>query len=200
MTAPFAQGLEVRRLAPQVLRTCLDRKLTVEDAIAASRDAQALEPRDRAFLSTLLLTTFRHWGEIDAILARLLDRPLPRKSGTTREILVLGVTQLLFLGMAAHAVLDLAVRSAKMDRNALHFSGLVNAVLRKVSSGGSSLREGIDAVRVNTPAWLCSRWVTAYGEDGARAIARANGERPGIDISFKSDAGAWASALGGGGG
>lgn len=197
MTSPSAQVLEVRHLAPQLLRTCLDRKLTVEDAISASRDAQALEPRDRAFLSTLLLTTFRHWGEIDAILARLLDRPLPRKSGATREILVLGVTQLLFLGMAAHAVIDLAVRSAKMDRNALHFSGLVNAVLRRVSSGGSSLREGIDAARVNTPAWLWSRWVTAYGEDGACAIARAHGERPGIDISFKSDADAWASVLGG---
>lgn len=197
MTSPAAQGLEVRHLAPQLLRTCLDRKVTVEDAISGSRDAQALEQRDRALLSSMLLTAFRHGGEIDAILARLVDRPLPRKSGTTRQILVLGVAQLLFLGMAPHAVIDLAVRSAKADRNALHFSGLVNAVLRKVANGGSALREGIDAARVNTPGWLWSRWAKAYGEDGARAIAMANGERPGLDISFKSDAASWASALGG---
>lgn len=195
MTSPSAQVLEVRHLAPQLLRTCLDRKLTVEDAISGSRDAQALEPRDRALLASLLLTAFRHGGEIDTILARLVDRPLPRKSGTTREILVLGVAQLLFLGMAPHAVIDLAVRSAKADRNALHFSGLVNAVLRKVANGGSVLREGIDAPRVNTPGWLWSRWVKAYGEDGARAIATANAERPGLDISFKSDAAPWVSAL-----
>lgn len=197
MTSPSAQGLEVRHLAPHLLRSCLDRKVTVEDAISGSRDAQALEPRDRALLSSMLLTAFRHGGEIDAILARLVDRPLPRKSGTTREILVLGVAQLLFLGMAPHAVIDLAVRSAKVDRNALHFSGLVNAVLRKVANGGSALREGIDAARANTPGWLWSRWAKAYGEDGARAIAMANGERPGLDISFKSDAASWASALGG---
>lgn len=197
MTSPAAQGLEVRRLAPQLLRACLDRKLTVDDAISGSRNAQALEPRDRALLSTLLLTAFRHWGEIDAILARLLDRPLPRKSGSTREILVLGVAQLVFLEMAPHAVIDLAVRSAKADRNAQHFSGLVNAVLRKVANGGPGLRKGIDATRVNTPNWLWSRWVKAYGEDGARAIAAAHGERPGLDISFTSDAAAWASALGG---
>ena len=161
MTAPVShtQGLDVRRLAATLLRVCLDRKLTVEDVVSGSREAQALEPRDRAFLLTLLLTTFRHGGEIDAILAKLVDRPLPRKSGVTREILVLGVSQLLFLGMAPHAVIDLAVRTAKEDRFALHFSGLVNAVLRKVSNSGVALLEGLDAPRLNTPTWLWDRWV-----------------------------------------
>lgn len=195
-TSP-AQGLEVRRLAATLLRTCLDRKLTVEEAISASRDAQALEPRDRALLSTLLLTAFRHWGEISAVLSGLVDRPLPRKSGTAREILVLGITQLLFLGMAPHAVIDLAVRSAKADRNALHFSGLVNAVLRKVANGGEELLKGLDAPRLNTPDWLWRRWVKTYGEAAARAIAIAHADRPGLDISFTTDAQQWREALGG---
>jgi 16S rRNA (cytosine967-C5)-methyltransferase len=197
MTPPVAQGLEVRRLAAQLLRSCIERKLTVEDAISGNRDAQSLESRDRAMLSTLLLTAFRHAGEIDAILTRLVDRPLPRKSGLAREILVLGVAQLQFLGMAPHAVIDLAVRCAKEDKNALHFSGLINAVLRKVANGGAALRESLDAPRLNTPDWLWSRWVKNYGEDGARAIAVAHQERPGLDISFKSDAGPWKDALGG---
>jgi len=194
---PTAQGLDVRRLAPVLLRACIDRKLPVEDVIASNRDAQALEQRDRALLSTLLLTAFRHLGEIDAVLAKLLDRPLPRKSGTAREILVLGVVQLLFLGMAPHAVIDLAVRSAKADRNALHFSGLVNAVLRKVAQGGQALREGLDIPRLNTPDWLWSRWVKSYGEDTTRRIAMAHGERPALDISFKEDVAAWQKRLGG---
>lgn len=197
MTPPMIQGLDVRSLGATLLRNCIERKLTVEDAVSSSSDAQALEARDRALLSTLLLTAFRHRGEIDAILARLLDRPLPRKSGTAREILVLGVAQLIFLGMAPHAVIDLAVRSAKADRNALHFAGLVNAVLRKVATDGVGLRDGLDAPRLNTPDWLWSRWVKTYGEDGARAIALSNGERPGLDVSFKGDAADWREALGG---
>ena len=197
MTSPTAQGLEVRRLATGLLRACIERKLTVEEAISGNRDAQALEPRDRSFLSTLLLTSFRHGGEIDAILTKLVDRPLPRKSGATREILVLGVAQLLFLGMAPHAVIDLAVRSAKEDRNALHFSGLINAVLRKVAAGGLELTSGLDAARLNTPGWLWDRWVKSYGEDATRAIASAHGERPGIDVSFKAGAAAWAGSMGG---
>jgi 16S rRNA (cytosine967-C5)-methyltransferase len=192
-----AQGLDVRRLAATLLRVCLDRKVTVEDAVSGNREAQALEPRDRAFLSTLLLTTFRHGGEIDTILARFVDRPLPRKSGVTREILVLGVSQLLFLGMAPHAVIDLAVRTAKEDRFALHFAGLINAVLRKISGGGAALREELDAPRLNTPTWLWDRWVKTYGEETTRQIALANGERPTLDITFKTDAAPWSEALGG---
>lgn len=197
MTSPAAQGLEVRRLAAHLLRTSIERRLTVEDAISSSTDAQALEPRDRAFLSSLLLTTFRHRGEIDAILAKLLDRPLPRKSGAARDILVLGVAQLLFLQLAPHAVIDLAVRNAKIDRNALHFSGLINAVLRKVSAGGAALREGLDAPRLNTPDWLWARWVKHYGADMARAIAMAHADRPGLDLSFVRGVGNWQDVLGG---
>lgn len=197
MTAQAAQGLAVRSLASRLLRSCVERRLTVEEAVAGDSTVRAMEPRDRAFLSTLLLTAFRHRGEIQAILARLVDRPLPRKSGAAHEILVLGVAQLLFLGMAPHAVIDLAVRSAKEDRNALHFSGLVNAVLRKVASGGATLREGLDAPRLNTPDWLWPRWVKAYGEDTTRAIASAHGERPGLDISFRTDALGWVERLGG---
>ena len=199
MTSPAleTQGLTTRTLAADLLRTCLDRKLTVEEAMSSSHDVQRLDARDRAFLSTLLLTSFRHGGEIDAILARLVDRPLPRKSGSARSILILGVTQLLFLDMAPHAVIDLAVRSAKADRNALHFSGLINAVLRRVSSGGQALRDGLDAPRLNTPEWLWLRWVKSYGEDTARQIAVANAERPSLDLSFKANATDWQEALGG---
>lgn len=199
MTVPAssAQGVDVRRIAATLLRSCLDRRLTVEDAIGSSAAAGELVPRDRALLSTLLLTTFRHRGEIDAILTRFLDRPLPRKSGAAREILELGVAQLVFLGMAPHAVIDVAVRSAKADRNALHFSGLVNAVLRKVSTGGEQLREGLDAARLNTPDWLWQRWSAHYGEATARRIASAHVERPGLDISFRDGATVWKAALGG---
>ena len=192
-----AQGLDVRLLAAQLLRRCLDRRVTVDDAVSSSSEAQEFAPRDRALLSTLLLTGFRHKGEIDAILAGLVDKPLPRKSGMARDILVLGVTQLLFLGMAPHAVIDLAVRSAKADRNALHFSGLINAVLRKVAARGAELRDGLDAPRLNTPDWLWSRWVKSYGEDTARQIAQSHANRPGLDLSFRQTAENWQEALGG---
>lgn len=199
MTSPASQtqGLEVRRIAVALLRYCRERKVTVEEALAANEAVSRLEARDRAFLSTLLLTVFRHSGEIDAILAKFLDRPLPRKSGAAREVLEIGVVQLQFLAMPPHAVIDLAVRTAKDDRNATHFSGLINAVLRKISAARPALREGLDAPRLNTPSWLWERWSKNYGAEAARKIAEAHAARPGLDIAFKEEATPWLQALGG---
>lgn len=189
------QGLEVRRLAVELYRTCLDRQLTVEDAVSGSAQAVTLELRDRAFLLTLLLTTFRHKGEIEALIARMLAKPLPRKSGPAADILALGTAQLLYLGMAPHAVIDLSVRVAKGDRHALHFSGLINAVLRKLSASGKGLLDEADVARLNTPPWLSDRWCKAYGADIANRIAAAHAEKPSLDLSFKDNPSSWAERL-----
>jgi 16S rRNA (cytosine967-C5)-methyltransferase len=192
-----ARGLEVRRLAADRLRACLDQRLTVEDSLQASAQAARLEARDRAFLASLLLTAFRYRGEIDAVLRSFLDKPLPRKSGLTRELLELGAAQLLFLEIPPHAVIDSTVRAAKADRNALHFAGLINAVLRRVSTAGTGLLAELDAPRLNTPAWLWEKWTRNYGPTAARQIALAHAVRPPLDLSFRDDPGAWRDRLSG---
>ena len=72
MTSPAleTQGLTTRTLAADLLRTCLDRKLTVEEAMSSSHDVQRLDARDRAFLSTLLLLL-----EEEEELSSSLDEP-----------------------------------------------------------------------------------------------------------------------------
>lgn len=161
----------------------------------ASPQAARLEPRDRAFLTSLLLTAFRHRGEIDAVLRDFLDKPLPRKSGPARDLLELGAAQLLFLGLPPHAVIDSTVGAAKADRNALHFAGLINAVLRRISGAGASLLDSLDAPRLNTPGWLWERWSENYGPAAAFEIAKAHAERPSLDISFRDGSGVWQDEL-----
>jgi 16S rRNA (cytosine967-C5)-methyltransferase len=198
MTDPSsaASGADVRSIAVTLYRSCLDRKITVEEAVEGDARARKLAPRDRALLANILLTCFRHRGESEAVLNSLLDKPLPRKSGATMDILILGVAQLLFLDMPPHAVIDLSVRAAKADRNALHFAGVVNAVLRKVAMAGSSLLDGLDAGKLNTPGWLWERWTTTYGEDTVRSIALAHTARPALDISVKNRPEHWQKVLG----
>lgn len=190
-------GLDVRGLAAERLRACLDQRLTVEDALRTSPLSVQLDGRDRAFLSALLLTTFRRRGEIDAVLREFLDKPLPRKSGLARELLELGVAQLLFLETPPHAVIDSTVRAAKADRNALHFAGLINAVLRKVATAGAGLLARLDTPRLNTPDWLWNRWSKAYGAETARAMALAHAVRPPLDLSFRDDPAPWRELLNG---
>ena len=160
-------------------------------------EVESLDPRDRSFLMALVLTTLRHRGEADAVVEVFLSKPLPRKSGIAGVILTLGATQLLFLDQPPHAVIDLSVRLAKRDSNALHFTGLINAVLRKVAAKGKATLDGLDGPRLNTPDWLWFRWSKAYGADTAIEIAAAHMREPALDLTVAKDADAWALRLGG---
>ena len=157
--------------------------------------AAALEPRDRALLVDASAHGLPPRVRSMPCSKSSLDKPLPRKSGTARDILILGVAQLLFLDMAPHAVIDLAVRSAKADRNALHFSGLVNAVLRKVAAGGASLLDGLDAPRLNTPDWLWNRWVEGLWRRKRRGrLPSPMPDAPASTSASRTDARHWQEA------
>jgi 16S rRNA (cytosine967-C5)-methyltransferase len=190
------KGLEVRLLAAKTLEAIFERQLTLEEALDQEPAVAKLEPRDRAFLATLLLTTFRHLGEIKAVVGSHLAKPLPRKAGPANLILWLAATQLLFLDTPPHAAIDLAVQSARMNTNATHFSGLINAVLRKVSAGGKQALLKLNAPRLNTPDWLWNRWKRGYGEETAKLIASAHGAEPALDLAPKADPEIWAERLG----
>lgn len=189
-------GLISRSSAAFVVDTVLSRGRTVGDALADEGGVDLLDARDRALVLKIVLTTLRRKGQIDAVIGRFVSKALPRKAGPVLAILQTAVAQLLFLDMPAHAVIDVAVEVARRERRARHFSGLVNAVLRKVAQEGSIIAASQD-VSVNTPDWLWERWVAQYGGDIATRIVKAHLEEPSVDIAVKSDPIGWANRLGG---
>ena len=196
MTATTA-GLAVRGLAIAALAQILNEGKSFDDIIDAMPEAARLEARDRGFLMALVLTTLRRKGEADAVVEVFLSKPLPRKSGVAPLILTLAAAQLLFLDQPPHAVIDLAVRLAKEDDKAKHFSGLINAVLRKVAEKGRAVLDGLDGPRLDTPDWLWARLAKTYGSATAHAIAAAHMVEPPLDLTVPKDADLWASRLGG---
>ena len=132
-----------------------------------------LPVRDRALARAIVGTSLRRRGQIDYVLNTFLERGLPAKAGTLYPILLSGAAQLLFLNVAPHAAIDLAVRLAQWDPRAKRYDKLVNAVLRRVAEKGAGIAAGLDAARINTPDWLWSRWVAL----GARS-ARVRSPRP----------------------
>ena len=170
------------------------------DEVLARQNAglmKSFAERDRGFVRAIVSVSLRRRGQIEAILANFLQKPLPRKSGPAREILLSGAAQLLFLDTGAHAVIDLAVTLASEDRNARGFKGLINAVLRRVASEGPALVADQDAARLNTPDWLWHRWGTHYSEETAHSIAQAHLVEPPLDITVKADPENWAERLNG---
>src|SRR5271157_1789977 len=193
-------GLQARQLASHLLKAVLRNKQPFDEALAASSAKAAfsgLAFRDRAFARAIAATALRRLGQIEDMLGRFLEKPLPADAFEARFILISGVTQLAFMEVAPHAAIGLAVEQAKGTRAARHLAGLVNAVLRRVSANEAEILAEQDASKLNTPGWLWRRWVRHYGEEIASRIAAAHLEEPPLDFSMKLDAASWAEPLSG---
>lgn len=189
-------AVATRHQAVLLIAQVLRRRDNLDEAFgraASQGDLARLSERDRAFVRALVATGLRRLGQIDHLLGRLLATPLPAKSGFAREILIIGAAQILFMRVPAHAAIDTAVEMARNDRQARHFAGLVNAVLRRLGEAGIEP----DTLHLNTPTWLWRRWSANYGESAAQAIALSHADDPPLDITPKANAPGWAERLGG---
>jgi 16S rRNA (cytosine967-C5)-methyltransferase len=133
-----------------------------------------LEPRDRAAAHRLAACVLRHAGSLDEILAPFLRRSPPEE---VRQILRLGAAAFLFLDTPAHAAVATSVELTRSKKLA-PFSGLVNAVLRKVVAQGQGVLEELDMPRLDTPAWAWASWGAS-----ARVIAEAHAHEAPLDVS-----------------
>jgi 16S rRNA (cytosine967-C5)-methyltransferase len=193
---PEVPGLAARRIAADILDGVLRRRLSLDEQLAgksAHPAIAALADRDRALMRRLAATVLRRLGTLRHALGSFLERGLPSDAPRCETILLIGAAQILWLDVPDHAAVDLSVRLAQADRRAGRYAGLVNAVLRRVAQN----REAIiaDDTPRDTPDWLLQRWTGAYGADTARAIAKANGHEPALDLTPKQDAASWADRL-----
>jgi len=187
-------------MAVELISTVLDRGRTFDEALAAcfSRpEYRSLSPSDRGLARLIAATVLRRHGQLAEIIGTFIERPLPRDKGRVTSILLAGAAQLVFLGTPPHAVINLAVEQTRRDARARRFDRLTNAVLRRVAERGAEIAAGQDAVQLNVPGWLLSRWARAYGEDVARSIAEASLREASLDITAKVDPESWSVRLGG---
>ena len=177
-----------QRRHPATRRPVLDgARLTAYDVLdgVSSRAAYAnlllpqllrerqLDERDAAFATQLAYGTLRAQGTLDAVLTGLVSRPLAELDPRVLDLLRLGAYQLIDLRVPSHAAVDTTVDLTRgiVGTGA---SGLVNAVLRKVSAGGDreqwlATLGGDDAERLalatNHPRGIVDAWRDAIGAD-----------------------------------
>jgi 16S rRNA (cytosine967-C5)-methyltransferase len=161
---------------------------TLGERLAAA-DAEALPPRERAFLHELVLGTLRRRGALDHALTPLLDRPLQKVQPAVRAALRLGAHQILHLRVPDRAAVAESVELVRAENP--RATGFANAVLRRLAREGpppfpdpatSTLAwltsEG------SLPEWLARRWTRELGAARAVARARAHLEPPPLSFRF----------------
>jgi 16S rRNA (cytosine967-C5)-methyltransferase len=188
--------MNARIAAADLLVAVLDEGRALDDALDAAQSFAALEGRDRAFARAMATAALRRLGGIDAILAHFLQKPLPEDAVLGRATLRVGAAQLLVLGTPAHAAVGETVEAANMRAKTRGFAKLMNAVLRRVAEQGPAMLAA-QPPGADLPAWLFTRWRSAYGADAA-TMAQALQTEPPLDVSVKADPAGWAEKLGGG--
>src|SRR4051812_25191892 len=188
-------GLAARRVAAEILEGVLRRGRPLDDQLEGHPGLAALADRDRALARRLIATVLRRLGTLRHLLSLFLQQGPPANAPRVETALLIGAAQILWLDVPDHAAVDLAVRIAQADRRAGHYAGLVNAVLRRGAKEGPQHLAQIDSADFDTPPWLMQRWLRTYGAETARAIARANGQEPALDLTVKDDGESWAARL-----
>jgi len=192
----FASRLAAAHLLDAVLRRNrpLDEQLDDRHPNPSLRE---LGERDRALARRIVATVLRRLGTLRRLIGDLLDRGLPKSSPQVESALLVGAAQILFLDVPEHAAVDLSVRLVQGDPRQARYAGLVNAVMRRIARAGTEPLAALEPLHLDTPDWLFTRWIKAYGADTARAIASAHRLEPPLDITVKSDPDRWAARLGG---
>jgi len=193
-------GFPARRMAAEAFRRTLAERRSIEEALQLSRISRfdaVMTPGDHALARAIVTVAFRRLGTIrKAITERLTQGGLP-DAGLLEAAIATAAAQILFMDAPDHSAVDVAVDVMKSDPKALHYAGLGNAVLRRITAEKSAILAESDPFLTDAPEWLLRRWRAAYGGDAARAIAEAHGQPPHVDLTFFKDATALSTEIGG---
>jgi 16S rRNA (cytosine967-C5)-methyltransferase len=177
----ISQDLEARRTAVlQLLRVEDEGAYTARLAVGDRDDASGTVAR-RASHWVAGVTRHRRW--LDFLVASFYRGDLDAMQGELRQILRLGVYDLVERGVPPHAAVSETVETA---RQMLHkgAAGLTNGVLRALVRAMPGLPEpGGDpaealAVRHSHPTWMVRRWLDRLGVDATVAFLRGNNASP----------------------
>ncbi len=148
--------------------------------------SELADSRDRALANKLITTALRRHGHLNVVLKHLLERGMPKKSGSFEAVLRLSLAQILYLPeLGDHSALFLAGEATKRDKQAQHLSKLMNALLRRAQTEAAELREGAPEL-LFAPA-LVKTWTEAYGADAIPAFADALLDGAPLDLTLKAD-------------
>ena len=150
----------VRAAAFALLREALSVQRSGEGEWTEHTEFLKLEPLARASCLNLALTTLRHLGSIDALLAARITKQPKGSHRAVLHLLRLGAAEMLWLDTPAYAAVNSYVNLAR-QQGFDGMTGFVNAILKRISEIGTQELSGLDIAKLDTPVWLWQRWSAA---------------------------------------
>lgn len=161
-----AKNFHVRQAAVSALRAWSKGHDYAETLVDRHAHRRMLSSPDRGLLQAILFGVLRNRRLLDEWIGKLRDGKLDPE---TRDILRVGLCQLLILGIPDHAAVNETVESGKTS-----VRGLINAVLRRSVIARKRLLDDVaelpPTVALSHPDWLFNRWKAAFGKRNAIAL------------------------------
>lgn len=162
------------RLLGQVLGQGQSLALVLPPALAQ------VDPLDRGLLQELGYGVCRWQPMLQALLDRLLERPLDPREPAVRALLLTGLYQLHYLRIPEHAAVAETVTAARQLRKPWA-AGLVNAVLRSFLRRRADLLAALETdreARTAHPRWLLGALERDWPDDWPAIVAANNAHPP----------------------
>ena len=167
--------MSARKLAVQLLdRTEQEQSysnLLLDGALSRSQ----LEERDKRLCASLYYGVIERRITLDTVISHYSKQPLRKLDGTVRNILRLGIYQLLYCDqIPSRAAVNESVKLTKTCRKS-GASGFVNAVLRSFLRDDCRIpypkeKKAAMAVKYAVPQWLLEQLLAAYGTEKTEAF------------------------------
>lgn len=166
----------VRAKAARVIADVAERGRSLD--VALTFDAN-WSKQDRGLLRSLCYDSIRWYIRLDTLLGRLLSRPNQSLEPEIRALAIVGLCQLLYTDIPAHAAVAETVAATRL-LDQPRASGFINAILRRCQREHAQLLAEVDrdlAVRTAHPRWLAEKLRRDWREQACE-ILEANNERP----------------------
>jgi 16S rRNA (cytosine967-C5)-methyltransferase len=161
-----SKNFHVRQAAVSALRAWAKGHDYAESLVERHAQRRMLSSADRALLQAILFGVLRHRRVLDHWIGKLRKGKL---DADTRDILRVGLCQILILNIPDHAAVNETVEAGKTS-----VRPLINAVLRKAITSRKRLMEELDemppAVLHSHPDRLYNRFRKSFGKETAIAI------------------------------
>jgi 16S rRNA (cytosine967-C5)-methyltransferase len=165
-----AKNFHVRQAAVSALRAWAKGHDYAETLIERHAQRRKLSSSDRGLLQAILFGVLRNRRLLDHWIGQLREGKVDAE---TRDILRVGLCQLLILNLPDHAAVNETVEAGKAS-----VRSLINAVLRRATVARKKLLEGISdvpqPVAHSHPDWLYNRWRAAFGTRNAISLMEWN--------------------------
>lgn len=138
-------------------------------------------PADRRLITDLVMGTLRWRNKLLHIIQKFSRRPISSIDSSVQVLLQLGIYQLLFTRIPAHAAIYETVNLSKRIRMT-SASSFINGILRAVQGTKDSemVPRGEDAasiaIQYSHPEWLVQRWMKQFGVTEATALMMKNNQ------------------------